>query len=675
LLRDQPLPWRAARAWRLPGVALSSRAAALGGAVAAGALAFAFYVRTLAPTVMWYDMGEFAVASETLGIAHNTGYPGLVLLGKLFTFLPAGDAAYRVNLLSAVATAVAIAVVFGIIHDLTRDPLAAACGALTLAFASTVWANATWASSYGLNLLLTAVVVRLMFAWYDERRPSTLIWAAFAFGLGLCNHRLIVVVAAPSALLLAVSWRALEGRTLLLAAGAFLAGLAPYLYLPIRGEQEPALSWARPAEWQTYLSMFLNGQTPSENWSISHAPGRLDILLAYPSYDLTWAGLLLAAVGAALLAGRRRPLAAFCVLFLALNAALVLTYSIHNVYNYLTPAYIIGAVLIGVGCAHVLALLRERGAASRTSRSLILPALAGVLMLLLPAALVMRNVERVDRSEDYAAYDFARTTLDRLPPRAVVMTDSWTAPPLWYLQLVEGQRSDVFVTPIFASPGEDAVAFAREQRAAGRPVYAADGLRSIEALEQAFTLQPVLLNGIVAPVVSSLPRPEYRDDLIPRGSLYRVLDRPPDVAVTSVPDAGAREVAFSTGVSLVGFEAAGPVDDGEVVELTYYWRADGALDDVPAALTLFAGNGGDVAHVNGWPRWHHSRQVGEGVLDAASWQPGAIIRESYFLLVPRGTPAGVYDVRLATHEGDADPGAARTQAAASLVTVGQLVVR
>ena len=90
---------------------------------------FAVYLTTLAPTVMWYDMGEFATASATLGIAHNTGYPLLILLGKAFTFLPVGDTAYRVNLMSAVFTALAVALVFGIIHDLTDDPIGSAAWA------------------------------------------------------------------------------------------------------------------------------------------------------------------------------------------------------------------------------------------------------------------------------------------------------------------------------------------------------------------------------------------------------------------------------------------------------------------------------------------------------------------------------------------------------------------
>ena len=77
-------------------------------------------------------------------------------------------------------------------------------------------------------------------------------------------------------------------------------------------------------------------------------------------------------------------------------------------------------------------------------------ALVGTLLALLPSALLVRNMPRVDRSGDYSAADFAQVTLDRLPPRAVVLTDTWSASPLWYRQLVQGQRRDVLVSPIFS---------------------------------------------------------------------------------------------------------------------------------------------------------------------------------------------------------------------------------
>ncbi len=662
------------RALTLPRLAISSRAIATTGACAVGGVALLVYITTLAPTVMWYDMGEFATAASTLGIAHNTGYPLLILLGKVFTFLPVGDAAYRVNLMSAVFSALAVAVVFGIIHDLTDDAIAAAVGALTLAFASTVWASATWATSYGLNLFFTALVTRQMLAWQRTRSESALIGAALAFGLGMCNHRLIALVAPPSVLLLLLGWRSIRWRTVFLAGLALLAGLSVYLYLPIRGEQEPALSWARPANWHTYWSMFLNGQTTGDYWRIDLA-GRIEVLWSYPSYDLTWAGLALAGFGAVVCAMRARAVAGYFVLLVVLDAAIVETYSIHNIYNYLTPGYLALCVMVGVAAAWMLDVARRASVAGSETRPWLRVAAVAAMLALLPGALLAKNFTRVDRSGDYAASDFAQLTLERLPERAVVLTDTWTASPLWYRQFVDGERPDVLVSPIFSVEGEDVAAFARKQLGAGRPVYAADGLRTpIGRLESTFTVQPVLLDGIEEMVTNELPRPRYRDDLVAKGSLYRILGSPPDTSAAGVPAGAERSLAFD-GVTLAGFESDGNVvDRGRVVQLTYYWRAEGQLERDLSATTLFFDARGKVASLDGFPAWSQTRAIGQGVRQTSTWPPGELVCESYFALVPRTIAAGEYDVRMAVYDPSAVRGAALSDAA-RFVSIGKLTVR
>ena len=66
--------------------------------------AFVLYLRTLAPGVLHYDRpamldsAMFQAQLSTLGITHPTGYPTYTMLGHLFTYLPVGDEAYRVNL-------------------------------------------------------------------------------------------------------------------------------------------------------------------------------------------------------------------------------------------------------------------------------------------------------------------------------------------------------------------------------------------------------------------------------------------------------------------------------------------------------------------------------------------------------------------------------------------------
>ena len=164
-------------------------------AALAGLAAFFVYLRTLAPTVMWYDMGEFATTARVLGIAHNTGYPLYILLGKLFTFLPVGDVAYRVNLMSAVFAALTVAVVYLIIHRLTGSRPAALLGCLTLAFSSTFWSNANWAESYPLNAFSVAIITYLLLCWRQSGRAWQLYLVFLAFGLSLGNHRLIVLLA------------------------------------------------------------------------------------------------------------------------------------------------------------------------------------------------------------------------------------------------------------------------------------------------------------------------------------------------------------------------------------------------------------------------------------------------------------------------------------------------
>ncbi|RLC93667.1 MAG: hypothetical protein DRI77_11675, partial [Chloroflexi bacterium] len=67
-----------------------------------GLTTLALYLRTLLPSVGQADTFEFQVIVPRLGVAHPTGYPLYVLLGKLFTLLPLGNVAWRVNLASAV---------------------------------------------------------------------------------------------------------------------------------------------------------------------------------------------------------------------------------------------------------------------------------------------------------------------------------------------------------------------------------------------------------------------------------------------------------------------------------------------------------------------------------------------------------------------------------------------
>ena len=620
-----------------------------------GLLAFLVYLRTLAPTVMWYDMGEFTTTSYVLGIAHNTGYPLYILLGKLFTFLPVGDVAYRVNLMSAVFAALTISAVFVIIHDLTKSSLAALFGSLTLAFSSTLWSTATWAESYPLNAFFTAMITLLLLRWRESGRMWQLHAASLLFGLAMANHRLILLLAPGILLFLVAGRRTLSVSRCLRCGLLLLLGLSIYLYLPIRGSQGPPLSWAQPANVHTYLSMFLTGSSRGEYWNVAFFD-HLDVLSAFPLNEFTPPGLALAAIGLAHVWRRHRLFAVYAFSLCVLIAFVALSYNIHNIYNYFIPAYIMIAVCVGCAAKALFSfafqLLDVKRPQWAPSGQYLFSPVAAALLLLLPFWLLAHNLPRLDRSDDYSAYDFAHTTLARVKPHATIVTDSWTASPLWYVQLVEGERHDVLVSPLFSVPGEDPMAFIAEQFASGRPVYVAEGLRGdLDAIRDEYCVQPVVLNSIQTMVTNVLPKPQYKDDLAPLGSLYRVLEEEPSLIVDHVPEEARASIAFDDALTLVGFHAEPqPGARGDVLRLDYYWRLSTKTDKDLQATVLFVDENGLVDSRRGFPLWWQSWELGGGILPTGRWQPGQIIAEQYFVLVPRGVDAGAYDVRMKVRE-------------------------
>src|SRR4051812_33381784 len=85
-------------------------------------LAFAVLVAAVAPGLYLGDSGELTTAAFTLGVAHETGFSLFCLLGKAATLLPFGEVAFRVNLLSALAGALAAMLACRVVRSAAPEP-------------------------------------------------------------------------------------------------------------------------------------------------------------------------------------------------------------------------------------------------------------------------------------------------------------------------------------------------------------------------------------------------------------------------------------------------------------------------------------------------------------------------------------------------------------------------
>ncbi|MCD6501981.1 DUF2723 domain-containing protein, partial [bacterium] len=81
-------------------------------------VAAAIYILTMEPTVGLVDSGELSLACSEPGIAHPTGYPLYILIGRLIVLLTGLEPILATNLYSALAGGVAAAAIFAILDIL-----------------------------------------------------------------------------------------------------------------------------------------------------------------------------------------------------------------------------------------------------------------------------------------------------------------------------------------------------------------------------------------------------------------------------------------------------------------------------------------------------------------------------------------------------------------------------
>ena len=172
-------------------------------------LSFLVYYDTMAPSVSYWDCGEFIAVSYTLGVPHPPGSPLFLLLGRMASILPfSEDIAFRVNLLSPLSSAFAVFFLYLIIvqvvnHwrgkiDTSRDALiafgAGIVGSLTFAFTDSHWFNAVEAEVYAFSTFFTAIVVWLILLWSEkadeEGHERYVLIIAYMIGLATGLHLL-----------------------------------------------------------------------------------------------------------------------------------------------------------------------------------------------------------------------------------------------------------------------------------------------------------------------------------------------------------------------------------------------------------------------------------------------------------------------------------------------------
>lgn len=535
----------------------------------AGVAAFALYVATLAPDVLAADSGELQTVAAQLGVAHPPGFPLYVMVAHLFMrALPFVSAAYAVNLFSAVTSAIAIGLIYQCVCLQTGRHIPAIIAAVALATATTYWSQATTANVRSLTglfaalLILTLIHFRAATAKKDTAMADRwLMAAALSMGFGLTHHISLLFLVLIGLVFVILADRSLIRsprrwlRTVLVA----LLGLLPLLYLPLRASADVRGASPGLATWSGFLEHALAvGFRGDLFYYLAPAElgQRLLIMGNVLAFQFSLVILAGIAIGSILILRRDRILAFLLVGTFVAYTLVAATYRAPQTVEYMIPAYVAAAVLLGYAVGWLPESLGLSGQGQRVASSLLIALTLVAAVEQLPGNISASGA----RHEATAARDYAVPLLTDAPEGSVILAHWHWATPLWYLREIEGLRPDVDVRFVFPEGESYEVTWERRTREAfseGRPVITT-------------WIPPAMLEGL--PVAEPLGE----------AVLFPQAER------TTLPqDFTLVDLAVGERIELIGYRldpSTGGISSGDEAVITIAWRQAGQYLDI---LNLF----------------------------------------------------------------------------------------
>ena len=199
----------------------------------------ALYLATLRPDVGGTeDSPKFQFLGQVLGTAHTPGYPFYTIATYLFTRVPIGTLAYRVNLFSAVCGVLSCLCIFWMSRRLGVSRVVSTAAALAAATTFPVWSNSVTAEVYTLAALMSGLTVLWLIVWTTSGQRAWLYAACAIFAAGLGNH-LTIVGLLPAALIygIAKDRSVLQARVVGVAAMIGAIGVGQYGFIALRTMQ------------------------------------------------------------------------------------------------------------------------------------------------------------------------------------------------------------------------------------------------------------------------------------------------------------------------------------------------------------------------------------------------------------------------------------------------------
>jgi hypothetical protein len=287
---------------------------------------FILYIYTLSPgwgtinVFNTWDGLEYVLSSSLLGIDHPPGHPLYLLLGKMFTLIPLGSIAFRINILSALFGALRVVMLFLSVElalrkfaeefDKDLRKAVAAFSALIFALSPVFWTHSLIPEVHTFYLFLLGTALYFLLKWREQKKKKWLYGLSFLLGLSLSTSIMNALTFILPIVLILIFIQFFEEEKISLKDWVILIFLFAipllfYLYYPLRIAKGPGfihpMNLASPHKFGSFswLVWYMSGKvwTGAGMFSISRIFSNIPNYLYHLLNNFTIISVLLALVG------------------------------------------------------------------------------------------------------------------------------------------------------------------------------------------------------------------------------------------------------------------------------------------------------------------------------------------------------------------------------------------
>lgn len=423
---------------------------------------FFVYVTTLNPAFHANDSPETITCSDTLGIQHPPGYPLFSLTGKIFSLIPNGSKAFRVNLTAAFFGALAVMLLFLTllsVYGKKEGGLAGAAVSLSaaaaFAFTFTFWSEALSAKGgiYAMNAFFLILAVFIAFEFERTKQEKYLYLFSLVIGLSFSNHWKSMAVTLPAFLIYFVMIFRKHGLMKMITPGRFffalffaLAGIFVYAYLPIRSHTA-YLNWGNPSTFSELLYVIMRGQYADleKARSLSVVLMQLKKIGSLLLVEFTIAGLAIAALGVKGFIDTGKKERLILVSTAAVSLLFVLAFYLNLkeemlwiIDVFMIPVYLCMAFLIAGAFSFLFKLLK------------VVPFVVYALCAVFPGVIFGLNYKKAGQQGYFYAYDFGMNVIKSIDTPAIAMLEGdFYVMPMMYFKYADPKTDFCPITTLF----------------------------------------------------------------------------------------------------------------------------------------------------------------------------------------------------------------------------------